>query len=236
MEHPPKFVDRILQSLTPLLAEEFERAVQEALQRQEETFQSRLEGAVRDAELAALNSAAARHEQALAEVREEVRNQVEAEFQSQSGEGLKRTIENLTAQFDEERVGLQNEIRMWRVFAEAQRELGECDSQAEMLSCFMRATEPFAPYLAVYVMKGGRLGLWRARGEVVFAEAVSGEAMDSESYFKPVVVRARTVAAVCAPQPCSAHSLDFLVTSLARTIEAFGMKLQTSALHVSLTS
>ena len=76
---------------------------------------------------------------------------------------------------------------------------------------FSTELKPFAPNLAVYVSKADGLALWKTRGTTAFPELISKETIDPEAYFKPIVVREKTVAAVCARQPLKSESLDFLV-------------------------
>ena len=235
MEQPQKPVDRILQAMTPALAHELAHAVQAALQEQEDAFRGRLESAVREAEQAALNSAASRHEQALEEVRDEARRQAAAQLQTDSKDAVNHALAELTAQFEEERAKLQEEIQLWRACAQAQRELPESASQTDMLSRFLEFAGPFAPSSAIYVMRSDGLALWKSRGNSAFPDVVSRETTDPECYFNPVVVRGRTVAAVCARLPYKPETLDLLVASLSRAIEAFGMRLQAPAPRVPVT-
>src|SRR4029077_12977831 len=103
----------------------------------------------------------------------------------------------------------------WRVFAEAQRQLAEASSQAEILSRFLRLAEPFADGIAVYLAKADGLALWKGRGRA-FPEIISKETTDPESFFKAITVRNKTVAAICAAPPFKGETLDFLATSLER--------------------
>jgi hypothetical protein len=96
-----------------------------------------------------------------------------------------------------------------------------------MLTRFLNLVEPFAAGVAVYVAKADGLALWKSRGKGAFSDLVSKDTIDPESFFKPLIVRERTVAAVCAVPPYVAEPLDFLSSCLGRAIEAFGMKLQT---------
>jgi hypothetical protein len=236
MDQPQKSVDRILQSLAPTLTDEFERAVREAVEAKETEFQARIEAAIRAAEQAAVNSATIRHQQVLEDVRREVERETSAQFRSRADEALKQVVDDLTAQFEAERLRLHEEMRVLRTYAEAHAELGWSGSQTEMLSRFLRLTEPFADAIAVYVMKTDGLALWKVRGDAAFPTVVSRSTIDPESYFKPVVVREKTVAAVSAPLPYRAEALDYLVGSLARSIEAFGMRLQTPVPRVPVNS
>lgn len=202
MDSKSPSVERILESLAPALAAEIDRRVQEARQLQEEEFLVRLQSAVREAEQAGGRSIA----------------ELKAQFEQQS-----RAAE---ASWAAQRARLEDELARWRTYAEAQRELGESTSQADLLRRFLALTEPFAASIALYVMKPDGLALWKSRGRPPFPELVSQSTIDPESYFRPVVVREKTVAAVCAHKPYQAEPLHYLVASLARAIEGFGMKLQ----------
>jgi hypothetical protein len=240
MEQKSQSLERILDSIAPTLSDAVERIVQETREKQEEEFQKRLETAVRDAEESVRQMAQTQLDQAVGEAREEVRSQVAAELKSQFDASLEWTTAQLQAQFDghmkstealweQERAKLRDEVDSWRVFAEAQRELSDSRSQVDMLMRFMNLVQPFAGSIAVYVMKADGLALWKTRGSTAFPDLVSHNTIDPDSYFKPIIVRDKTVAAVCAHAPYNLDPLDFLVASLARAIEVFGMKLQTPA-------
>ena len=233
MERRTQAVDKILEALAPALSAELERILPEARQQQEEEFNKRLEASVREAESNAAKLAEAQKEQAVAEAREKVK----AELQAQSEQTLRQSIEQLGADFatqsqaaaaawEEEKARLQDQLNLWRTYAEGQRQLAESGSQAEMLTRFLNLVEPYAGAVAVYVARADGLALWKSRGKGAFSELVSQDTMDPESFYKPLVVRERTVAAVCAAQPYKAEPLDFLSACLGRAIETFGIKLQ----------
>jgi hypothetical protein len=174
---------------------------------------------------------------------QEVRSQLTEEMQAEFNRTLQETGDRLQAKFEEElhhaaaeweaeRARLQHEIRRWRVFTDAQRELAECTSQAEILVRFLNLAGPFAASIAVYVSKGDRLALWKTRGPAAFSEAPS-DSQDPEIYFKPVVVRRKTVAGVSAAESYNRETLDLLVDCLERSIEMFGLKLHTQPRPVS---
>ena len=117
----------------------------------------------------------------------------------------------------------------WKTFAEAQKQLAEAESQPEILIRWLKLAEPFAAGVAVYTVKTGGLVLWKSLGAAVFPEIVSQETVDPEFYFRPVEVRGKTVAAVCALQPKRSAALDFLVEVMELAIEVFGMRLRTAA-------
>ena len=57
---------------------------------------------------------------------------------------------------------------------------------------------------------------------------ISHQTTDPDSFFRPVVVRGKTVAAVSAVAPYHADALDFLVNTVERAIEMFGLKLRST--------
>ena len=202
----------------------------------EDEFRKRLEAAVRDAESASSQAAEHEREQALADAR----LQITAELQGQFDQTLQQNTTRLQAQFDEqmsastkqweqEKARLQAEIDLWRTYDDAQRQMAESHTQAEILGHFLDRAEPFAPNLAIYVAKPDGLALWKTRGRVAFPNIVSKNTIDPDAYFKTIVVRERIVAAVCARHPLKPESLDFLSGVLSRAIEAFGLRLQTQA-------
>src|SRR5437870_13555619 len=97
-----------------------------------------------------------------------------------------------------------------------------------MLSRFLRLDQPFADGMALYVTKADGLALWKSKGRGVFPEIISQQTTDPESYFRPISVRGKTVAAICAAPSFKADALDFLATSLERAIETFGLRLRTA--------
>ena len=173
----------------------------------------------------------------LDQIFESARRQLEVVFQQNLDSALANAREQVSTEFEqrmrasselwaEEKGRLQCQVDLWRTYAEAQRQMGEGLSQIEILTHFLSQTEAFAPNLAVYIAKGDGMVLWKSRGEGPFPEVVSQDLSDPDSYFKPVVVRERTVAALCARPPFKAESLDYLLECLARAVEAFGLKLQ----------
>jgi hypothetical protein len=244
MELRTQTVDKILEALTPALSAELERVLQEARQQLEEEFRKRLEAAIHEAENAVMQLAEAEKEKALAQERHKIsaefqaeKEKVSADMRNQFQDTLRQTIDQLGADFakqsqavaeqwEVEKGRLQDQVNLWRTYAEGQQQLSESGSQAEMLTRFLNLVEPFAGSVAVYVAKADGLALWKARGKGAFSELVSKDTIDPESFFKPLVVRERTVAAVCAVQPYKAEPLDFLSSCLGRAIEGFGLKLK----------
>lgn len=245
MELRTQAVDRILETLAPAIAAEIERLMQEhrqAQQQLEEAHRQHLEQALRDTEQAILHMAEVRQGEAVAAAREETRNQIAAELQAQFTYSLQQMTSDLQSQFAQreqaaqvawaaERAHLQEQVHQWYAYADAQRQFAESGSQAEMLTRFLNLAAPFAHGLSVYLVKAGNLALWKSRGGFDFPTVLDLDRIDAGSYFKPVQVRERTVAAVCASRPYKAEPLDFLAAALSRSIEAFGLKLRTSVLR-----
>ena len=238
MELRAQAVDRLLEALSPSLTAELERLLEESRQQFEEAFQSRLETALRDSELATLHLAEVRLEESVMEARETMRIQLTEGFAEQLQIAMQQVRDEMSAKSDEEmksafanwaveRASLQEQLSRWHANAEAQRQLSQCTSQSEIVTLLFKLSEPFAESLAFYVAKPDGLALWKSRGKKAFPALISRDTIDPDFYFKPAVVRNKTVAAVCALRPCNTESLDFLMSCFERAVEAFGMKLQT---------
>jgi hypothetical protein len=226
MELKTQALDRVLEALSPALAAELDRVVDETRQALEQEFQKRLQTAVREAETATKASAEAQMTRAVAETKEATKKQVTAELEERFRSKLAETAAQLKGEASVERARLQEQVDQWRVFAETQRQLAEASSQPEILARFLKIAQPFAAGLGLYVTKTDGLALWKHRGTGAFPEIISQETTDPETYFRTIVVRAKVVAAVCAMPPFSAGALDFLGSSLERAIEVFGLKLK----------
>jgi hypothetical protein len=175
-------------------------------------------------------------EQRLAEAREAVRRQVSEELQ----QDFDRKLQDLTTraeadhsaakraqdEWTDERNRMQQQLEQWRVFAEAQRQLNEAGSQPEILVRWLNFAEPFAGSIALYTTRPDGLTLWKSRGETQFPQIISLHNDPESYYFKAVVVRGKTVAAVSAAQPYRTEALDFLTATLERAIELFGLRLR----------
>jgi hypothetical protein len=162
---------------------------------------------------------------------------VSAELRQQFEQTLQRTVADLKEEFaqqmaaareqwEEEKDRLRDQADLWKTYADAQREMGESQSQAEILTHFLRHAETFAPNIAVYVARPDGLALWKTRGSGPFPQVVSKDTCDPETYFKAVDVRDRTVVGICARPPFSAQPLNFLSSCLGRAIETFGARIQ----------
>jgi hypothetical protein len=246
---------KAVDSTDSALAAELTRILETARQQLEEEFRKRLEAAVRDAESAsekaverererleaAVRDAESASEKAIEREREQsvaqARLQVTAELRGQFDQTLQQNNARLQAEFEErmgastkqweeEKARLQEQLAVWRTYADAQRQMAESHTQAEILGHFLDRAESFAPNLAVYVAKPDGLALWKTRGRMAFPNVVSKDTIDPDAYFKTIVVRERVVAAVCARHPLKPESLDFLSGVLSRAIETFGMRLQ----------
>jgi hypothetical protein len=263
-------LDRILEAISPALAAELDRVVQETREALQQEFHTRLQAGIREAEAAAASVARADQERSVEQARADTRTQVTAELERQFSERLESVTNQLKNEAAEQWAKLEaaaNQVRneaaqerahletamtrlteamakskdewtaelskvegereRWRIFAETQQQLADASSQSEMLARLLNVAQPFAHGLAVYVTKTDGLALWRSKGDAVFPKIISRETTDPESYFRPVTVRGKTVAAICAAPPFQAEALDFLAGSLERAIEAFALKLRT---------
>jgi len=226
MELKTQALDRVLEALSPALAAELDRVVSETREALEQEFQKRLQSAVREAESASRQAAEAEQEQAVREARETTKNQVTEELNEQFKKTLEQATSALKSEASTELARVQEQLDQFRIFADAQKLLGEATSQPEILARFLKMTEPFAPALAVYVAKTDGLALWKTRGKAAFPEIISQQTTDPEFYFKIVTVRGKKVAAACAAQPDKTEALDFLVLTMERAIEVFGLRLR----------
>ena len=226
MELRTQALDRILEALSPALVAELERVVSEPGETLEQDFGKRLQAAVREAETATQNAADIQLQRALTETRESVRKQVSEELEQKFKKAIEATTNQLKSEWATERTRLVEQLEQWRIFAESHRQLAEASSQAEILARFLKLAESFAASLAVYVSKSDGLALWKSRGKTTFPEIISKETTDPEFYFRTIIVRDKTVAAVCAAQPCKADALEFLAATMERAIEIFGLKLR----------
>ena len=226
MELKTQALDRVLEALSPALAAELDRVVSETREALEEEFQKRLQSAVREAESASRQAAEAEQEQAVREARETTKKEVTEELNEQFKKTLEQATSALKSEASTELARVQEQLDQFRIFADAQKLLGEVTSQPEILARFLKMTEPFAPALAVYVAKTDGLALWKTRGKAAFPEIISQQTTDPEFYFKVVTVRGKKVAAACAAQPYKAEALDFLVLTMERAIEVFGLRLR----------
>jgi hypothetical protein len=227
MELKTQALDRVLEALSPALAKELERVVQETHDELEQEFQQRLQSVAREAQSAAHREAEAELQRRIAETRDATRKQVTEEVEERFKKTLEEHTNKIQAETAAERRTLEEELGKWRVFVQAQRQFGEASTQAEILARFMKFAEPFAGGLAVYVARADGLSLWKSRGGGAFPETISEGNTDPESYFRTVVVRGKVVAAVFASAPCKMEIIDFLVSSVEQAIEIFGLRLKT---------
>jgi hypothetical protein len=247
MELRTETVDRVLEALSPALAAELARVINETRQTIEAEFVKRSHDAALEAEAErqqavqrAVKEAVGRVIQETTEaVTQRVTQELQAQF-DQKVESRENAFKNAENDFrkcedqfkksqndwNAERERLQKQVEHWRVFAEGQRQLVEAESQAEILVRSLNLGETFGSSIAIYTAKSDGLALWKSRGKAVFPEITSQETRDPEYYFKPIVVRGKTVAALSAQQPYRAESLDFLAASMQLAIELFGLKLR----------
>ena len=241
-------LERVTEETRQRLETEFQGRLQAAIRDAEEAARITAEGERQHAVDSAVNETrTAVREQVTAELedefqrrldetREAARRQVTEELQRDFDRRLQEVTDQATANqaslqqsqadWAKERTHLEQQIEQWRVFADSQRQLNEASSQPEILLRWLNLAETFAPSVAVYTTKSDALSLWKSRGGGAFPPVISFDTNGNESYFKPVVIRGKTVAAVSAVPPFRAEALDFLTATLERAIELFGFRLR----------
>jgi hypothetical protein len=248
MELQAQTVDRVLEALAPALAAELERIIKETRQTIEAEFVKRTQEAALEAEAerqqAVHRAVKEAVDRVILETTERVTRQVTEELTAQfdrARESRENAFKNAEKDFrvseeefrktqdawNAERDRLQQQMEQWRVFAEAQHQLVDAGSQAEILVRSLKLAETFGSSIAIYTARADGLALWKSRGNAVFPKITSQQTRDPEYYFKPIVVRGKTVAALSAQQPYRAEALDFLAGSMQLAIELFGLKLHT---------
>jgi hypothetical protein len=235
MELKTQALDRLMDALSPALSAALDRVIRENTDALEEDFKKRLQAAVRETEASVRETAAAELKRAVAEAIETTRNRISEELERKFAERLAETKNLLQGEASSERFRLQQQLSQWKTFADTPRQLSEASSQKEILARFLHLAQPFAKGLAVYVAKSDGLALWRSRGNAAFPEIISQETTDPETYFRTLVVRGKTVAAVSAVPPFKSEALDFFGGSLEHAIEVFGMKLRTPTPKVAVS-
>jgi hypothetical protein len=236
-------IDRVLNAISPALSAEIDHMIDEKCAELEMQQHARLQHAIRETEETIRKQAEVERRNAVERVAEEtrdiVRRQVSDELQAQFAQRLDETTRTLTstheaelqqarAEWAAERDRIQQQLEKWRSFAEAQKQLFDANSQGEILMRWLKLAEPFGSSIAVYTAKPDGLGLWKSRGQAVFPEVISQQTTDPDSFFMPIVVRGKAVAAVSALAPYHADALDFLVNTMERALETFGLKLRST--------
>jgi len=137
-------------------------------------------------------------EQAVREARETTKKEVTEELNEQFKKTLEQATSALKSEASTELARVQEQLDQFRIFADAQKLLGEVTSQPEILARFLRMTEPFAPALAVYVAKNRRAcALENPRQSRISRDHFPANDR-SRVHFKVVSVRGKKVAAACA--------------------------------------
>jgi len=232
MELKTQTLDRLLEAISPVLAAEIDRIIDDLQQELELESRERLQAALREAESSAEVAGRAHLEQSIAEARAEARTEITKQVSEKLEQDFKRILEERTAQLKSEAAAeearLREQVEHWRVLAQAQQQLAQAVSQAEILARLLRLAEPFATGLAIYVAKDDGFSLWKSRGTANFPETVSEDEKDSSRYFKLISVRGKKVAVVCAAPPYKIETLEFLISSMEVALEIFGLRLRAS--------
>jgi len=215
------------------LSQEISRILDIARAQLEEEFRKRLEAAVERTRTSAVGLADSERDAAVSRTRAEVTTELRAQFDqtllqkiTQLQSEFEKRMRDARDEWDEEKDRVQEQVDLWRTYSDAQRLMFESTSQTDILNHFLQHTVDFAPNLAIYIVRADGLALWKTRGDGPFPPLISQDTSDPDGFFKPIAVRDRTVAAICARQPHSDAPLGFLCGVLERAIEVFGMRLQ----------
>jgi len=251
MDVKTQALDRVLEALSPALAAELDRVVQETREAMQQEFQARLDAAHSEIERAVEQSREDTRREVTAELEKQFAERLDgitAQVRNEGGQQVAQlvdTIAQVKREAADERAKLEaamteqknewsgelskveDERERWRIFAEAQEKFADASSQSEMLTRFLTTAQNFAQGLAIYVAKADGLALWKSKGNGAFPKILSKETTDPESYFKTISVRGKTVCAICASPAFQAQALDYLTGSLERAVESFGLKLRT---------
>src|SRR3989449_11753549 len=122
MELKTQALYRLLEALSPALAAELDRIVDETCQALEQDFQKRLQAAVGEAEASFIASAEAQLIRAVHDAKETTRRQVSKELEKLFEAKLADTVTPLKSDASGERARPQQQIARWRIFAQTQRE------------------------------------------------------------------------------------------------------------------
>jgi len=228
MELKTQTLERLLEAISPVLGAEIDHVIEDLHRKLELESQERIKAALREAETTAEVASRARLEQSIAEARQEITKQVSEKLEQDFKKVLEETTAQLKSEAAAEQAYLREQVDHWRALAQAQHQLAQASSQAEILARLLRLAEPFAAGLAIYVSKDESFGLWKSRGAISFPETVSGDEKDSGRYFKVISVRGKKVAVVCAAPPYKIETLEFLISSMEVALEVFGLKLRAS--------
>jgi hypothetical protein len=244
-------VERLIAALAPAISAEVERTLEEAQQKLELEYETRLRSAILTAETEARRSIEHDIQRAAHDAGETARREVmialEAQIRRQIEEARKEARERAQADMEainrrtdsastaeieslvKERDRLASQLAEWRLLAGAEVRLTEADSQMEMLVRFLKLASGFGESIAVYIAKADGLALWKSRGEGVYPPTISQETAATDMYFRPIIARGKPVAAIAAAPVFRRDALDFLTTCLERSIALLGLKLQNPA-------
>ena len=156
---------------------------------------------------------------------EQLRASMEQEAR-EAEERLKKEARETVERLKEQGKEVAKQVDRWRLLAEFSRRIGDASSQVEILARFLRAAGQFSAGVAMYLNKPEGLELWKSAGDNAFPDLISEETIDPEWYFSEIVVRDKTVAAICAAGVEDRESLLVLVEGLTKAIENFGLRIR----------
>ncbi len=237
-------IDRLLEAAAPGLSTELDRMVDEFRATLEAEAKVRLKKALLDKDAEHRTHAAQEDRRIRAATEQTVRADVtallEARFKKHLAaelDGLRRTHENEAAEVAEqrreeaqrwnnERTDLIAVAERWHSVADFQRRVGDARSQAEILRRFMATADHLSEGAAIYLNQPDGLELWKAQGETGFPDLVSEDTRDPEWFFAPIVIRSKTLAAVCAAGIADREAFGIITDGLRRAIENFGLRIR----------
>jgi hypothetical protein len=122
MDVKTQALERLLEALSPTLAAELDRVVQETREALEQEHQNRLEAATREVQAAAASATQAELEKAVQQTKEDTRREVTAELEKEFAERLEGTANQLRSEGSQEIAKLVDTIAQLRKEGAEERE------------------------------------------------------------------------------------------------------------------
>lgn len=227
--------NRLIEAISPQLFTELDRMLEEFRQKLEAEATVRLKKALLDKESEFRTRTDEETHRVRSETSDRIRSEVttllEARFAGQLTSELEKVKQEMGIQarealegWQKERLDLVSKAEQLRVLYDFHSQVWGAASQSEILRRFMVAADRLSSGVAVYLNRDDGLARWETKGEAAFPELISQETIDPEWRFEEIVVRSRTVAAVCAAGVTGRESFDGIVTTLQRAIENFGLR------------
>lgn len=234
-------VRRLLEAMSPGLATELVRMLEEHRDMLLAEADLRLKQAIADRESELRTLSAAEQARARAETADQVRKDVTREMQAQFEQQLSKELRALKERLDQasaqaqevwarEKSDLEAEAVRWHVLADFYLRTSAAISQTDILRRFLKAGAHYSSGIVLYLNDPDGLRRWGTEGEgSPFPELVSEDTRDPEWYWAPIVIRDRMVVAVGATDVRDQEALHALVAALKRAIENLGLRLAVRA-------